>query len=457
MAKFTHEHHLHLYGCLTAKDVYVLGRERWQARRQNLQHYAKQHSVICGTVPPYHEFWSPQVGLEQLQRYYEINASVSFEQFQAKFDLLIALFPLRQDDMSIWQYVLTKHLQAGLRYVEYRFIYPFSLAAPHTYLQDVNALLAQYEAESGGNFQPRLALSLARPLAQAQAQYRALRAMLDAVPQNLQHITAIDLCGFEEDYPPALYRPLFAEILHDNHNRQHKLAILLHVGESFQTISLHSAIRRVLQAHTYGVHRLGHAIALGLDAQNLQGTAVQESRQERLAHLHWLLYEEGRELQEFGYHIAEHELKHEQAQLKDGKPPQVCHYDATTRAELTALQTAALHWAKANDMHIESCPTSNLRLGKVRELRFHPLHKFSQHELCVTLSSDDPGIFASDIEQEAYLCRTKLKIPASFMQQMLANQLPLRSERLCYSSQRRALRSGLSQRRALPLPPRLSR
>ncbi len=435
MATFTHEHHLHLYGCLTAEDVFVLGRTRWQARGQDLQHYARRHGAICGEAPPYREFWSPHVGLDQLRRYYEINKALSFAQFQAKFDLLIALFPLRQDDMSIWQHVLAKHRQAGRRYVEYRFIYPFSLADPHTYLCAVNALLAQHEAESGGNFQPRLALSLARPPAQAQTQYRALRTMLDADPTNLRYITAIDLCGFEEDYPPALYRTLFAEILHDNRSRPQKLAILLHVGESFQSLSLHSAIRRVLQAHTCGVHRLGHAIALGLDSENLRDMKVQETKQERLAHLQWLLHEEGRELGDFGYHIAEHKLKREQAQLREGKEVPPCHYDSEVLSELKVFQSAALRWAKAKGICIESCPTSNLRLGRVRELRFHPLRTFSQHDLQVTLSSDDPGIFASDLEQEAHLCRTELQIPASFMHKMQANQLPLRSEQLCYSSQ----------------------
>ncbi len=430
MAAFTHEHHLHLYGCLTAADVYVLGRDRWQARRQELQRYASRHAAICGVVPPYEQFWSPQ-GLELLQRYYEIDRALSFAQFQAKFDLLLALFPLRQDDLFIWQQVLTKHQQAGLRYAEYRVIYPSSLAAPHTYLRAVNALLARYEADSGGNFQPRLALSLARPPAQAQAQYRALRAMLDADPQGLQHITAIDLCGFEEDYPPSLYRQLFAAIQHDNHRRRQKLAILLHVGESFQNISLHSAVRRILQAHTCGVHRLGHAIALGLNVENLRGTVVQESRQERLAHLQWLLHAEGRELRDFGYHIAAPALQRELAQLQAGMPTPPCRYDDATRAELESLQTAALHWAKAQGLRIETCPTSNLRLGQVRALGFHPLHKFSQHHLSVTLSSDDPGIFASDLAQEAHFCRTALQIPASFMRQMEENQARLCSAKLC--------------------------
>ena len=431
LATFTHEHHVHLYGCLTAEDVFMLGRTCWQQREQALQRYARQYNPICGEVPPYREFWSPQVGLAQLRRYYEIDRVLNFAQFQAKFDLLIALFPLRQDDTRIWQHVLAKHQQAGLRYVEYRFIFPSPLTDPHTYLQTVNTLLARHTAESGGNFQPRLALSLARPPAQAQAQYRALRAMLAADQTGLQHITAIDLCGAEEDYPPALYHKLFAEVLHDNHHCSQKLAILLHGGETFATLSLHSAVRRVLQAHTLGVHRIGHAIALGLDGENLRDTEVQETRQERLAHLHWLLHGGGRELQDFGYHITTPAHQHEQAQLKEGKAVPRCRYDSETLEEWQTLQTAALRWAKAKGMRIEACPTSNLYLGGVRDLRFHPLHAFSRHNLQVTLSSDDPGIFASDLQQEAHFCHTALRIPARFMHQMQENQLPMRSEQLC--------------------------
>lgn len=427
--EFTHEHHLHLYGCLTAADVFELGRDRWQQREQSLQRYAAQHGKICGTVPPYRQFWSSPDGLEQLRRYYEIDRAVSFAQFQAKFDLLIALFPLRGDDLVVWQHVLTKHCQAGLRYAEYRCIYPLQLRNPYAYLHKVNTIMAQHEALSGGSFQPRLALSISRPRVPAQAQYRALRAMLDA--GGLQHVTAIDMCGFEEDYPPVWYRQLFAEIMRDNRQRQKKLAILLHVGESFATISMHSAIRRVLQAHTLGVHRLGHAIALGIDGENLRDTEVQETDTERLAHLQWLLHEEGRELRDFGYDCDEQALIREQARLKDGKAVKPCYYDSEALDELKSLQTAALRWAKAKGVRIEACPTSNLRLGKVRELRWHPLQRFSQHQLAVTLASDDPGLFASNLQQEAHFCRTKLRLPASFMQSMQANQLTMCSARLC--------------------------
>ena len=429
MRGFTHEHHLHLYGCLTAEDVLVLGRDRWQAREQQLQRYAVQHGKVCGTVPPYRQFWSADDGLEQLRCYYEIDRAVSFAQFQAKFDLLIALFPLRRDDFFIWQHVLTKHRQAGLRYAEYRCIYPWQLRDPHAYLRRVNDIMAQHEAESGGSFQPRLALSISRPLEEAQAQYRALRAMLDA--DALPHITAIDMCGFEEDYPPVLYRQLFAEIGRDNSTRQKKLAILLHVGESFQNLSMHSAIRRVLQAHIYGVHRLGHAIALGIGSENLRGMRVQETTQERLAHLHWLLHEEGRELRAFGYAYDERALKHEQAQLREGEAVRRCYYDSEVLDEVRCLQTAALRWAKAKGVRIEACPTSNLRLGKVRALCWHPLHRFSQHQLAVTLASDDPGIFASNLQQEAHFCRSQLRLPASFMLSMQEHQLSMCSEQLC--------------------------
>ena len=428
MQGFTHEHHLHLYGCLTAEDVFALGRDRWQARELQLRRYAEQHGKICGVVPPYRQFWSAHDGLEQLRRCYEIDEAVSFAQFQAKFDLLIALFPLRSDDFCIWKHVLTKHRQAGLRYAEYRCIYPWQLRNPHAYLCRVNAMMAQYEAESDGSFQPRLALSIARPLEQAQAQYRALRAMLDA--EALPHITAIDMCGFEEDYPPALYRQLFAEILRDNCTRQQKLAILLHVGESFQDISLHSALRRVLQAHTCGVHRLGHAIALGIDGENLRTMQVQETAQERLAHLQWLLHEEGRELRDFGYRYDARTLLREQAQLREGQAVKLCKYDSEVLDEWQRLQTAALCWAKAQGVCIEACPTSNLRLGKVRRLRWHSLHRFSQYQLEVTLASDDPGLFASDLQQEAHFCRTQLHLPASFMQAMQDNQLPMCSTHL---------------------------
>lgn len=66
---------------------------------------------------------------------------------------------------------------------------------------------------------------------------------------------------------------------------------------------------------------------------------------------------------------------------------------------------------------LENCPTSNLytgalakQLGKTTaELREHPLQAFLEHKWPVTLSTDDPGLFHTDLAKE-YECAASLGI-----------------------------------------------
>lgn len=49
---------------------------------------------------------------------------------------------------------------------------------------------------------------------------------------------------------------------------------------------------------------------------------------------------------------------------------------------------------------IESCPTSNLQTSMVPSYSEHPLKVFLEHDLLVTLNTDDPGISNIDLEHE---------------------------------------------------------
>ena len=78
-------------------------------------------------------------------------------------------------------------------------------------------------------------------------------------------LTAIDFCHVGEGVPSKDNRALLDD--GKNFNRKHPeraLAILYHVRESFEVESLESAGRWVHEAAELGVHRLGHAITLGI-------------------------------------------------------------------------------------------------------------------------------------------------------------------------------------------------
>lgn len=49
---------------------------------------------------------------------------------------------------------------------------------------------------------------------------------------------------------------------------------------------------------------------------------------------------------------------------------------------------------------VELCPTSNVRTRAVEMWEHHPLPRFLEHGVPVTLSSDDPGMFGTSLNQE---------------------------------------------------------
>lgn len=416
-----YEHHVHLYGCLTAEDVWLLGRDLWQQQRQRLDWYADSYRQCFGVDPQYEKFWRTDAGYELLRSAYEVNTSLSFAQFQAKFNLVIALFPHNSTAcQQVWQHVLAKHLQSDLKYAEYRTMYPSQNVEEH--FQAINSILAQKAAESGHSFQPRFAVGLARQPDQAIAQYRNLAELKD----KLTHLTAIDLCGDEEDYPAHCYEQLFALIKADNARHKKKLALLIHVGESFSRTHIASSIREILQAHAIGAHRLGHATALGIELESMRGRQVFESVQVRAQHLQWLADDY---LSDYGYTCDQRFLQAEHKRLQQTAGADIAlTYDDACIYETKALQTAALRYAQDQGVIIETCPTSNRYLADIKVDEHLPLRKFAQHKLTLAIASDDPGMFGTDIAQEWEI--SSRQVSADFLQRLARQQPNLCSEAL---------------------------
>jgi adenosine deaminase len=59
-----------------------------------------------------------------------------------------------------------------------------------------------------------------------------------------------------------------------------------------------------------------------------------------------------------------------------------------------------LDYLAEQHIHLETCPTSNVRLGRVMTYSGHPVQVFRQRHLSFGLNSDDPGLFASDLSDE---------------------------------------------------------
>jgi adenosine deaminase/aminodeoxyfutalosine deaminase len=72
---------------------------------------------------------------------------------------------------------------------------------------------------------------------------------------------------------------------------------------------------------------------------------------------------------------------------------------------------------------LEICVTSNLRTGCCTHLDDHPLRRYFDSGLMVTLNSDDPALFASDLDQEYALARDRFAFTEEHLRELAANSI----------------------------------
>lgn len=72
---------------------------------------------------------------------------------------------------------------------------------------------------------------------------------------------------------------------------------------------------------------------------------------------------------------------------------------------------------------IEICLSSNLRTGCCPSLQRHPLRRYFDSGLMVTLNSDDPAMFESDLEGEYLLAQNEFGFCAEHLRELAANSL----------------------------------
>ena len=341
-----HDLHVHLYGCLTPEDIWDLGRDLWRDRGGRLEAFAQRYQAAFGVDPNYESYWMDDSGAANLARDFLCTTPSSFEQFESKFALPIALFPVShaRDDLRVLRRVMERHRDQGLVHVEYRFVYPpvTPLTAGYSLKEHLDGLcrgMAEFEAESAGVFEPRLALSLSRDPGLGMEQYLSIKSWQEASPVALKrHLTGIDFSGYEETSDARGIRDVCSRLHSDNSDApRDALALLIHAGETTESSSVAGGIRRVEIAARMGAHRIGHAVALGADC------------------------------------------------------------DEETRA----LQSRVRSWiADESKAVIECCISSNMILAGVSDLLAHPVRGFVADGLRVCLATDDPGIFATDARLE---------------------------------------------------------
>ena len=91
---------------------------------------------------------------------------------------------------------------------------------------------------------------------------------------------------------------------------------------------------------------------------------------------------------------------------------------------LSAIQDPALlEELKARGTALELNPTSNVRTGVCASFVLHPLRRYFDAGLLVTLNSDDPAFFGSDVANEYLLAHKEQAFTREELRQLAANSI----------------------------------
>jgi aminodeoxyfutalosine deaminase len=91
---------------------------------------------------------------------------------------------------------------------------------------------------------------------------------------------------------------------------------------------------------------------------------------------------------------------------------------------LTAIEDPELvHVLAERQIPVEICMTSNLRTGCCARLQDHPVRQYFDAGLLVTLNSDDPAMFGSNLEGEFLLAHQEFGFTEDHLRELAANSI----------------------------------
>lgn len=107
------------------------------------------------------------------------------------------------------------------------------------------------------------------------------------------------------------------------------------------------------------------------------------------------------------FQIAEQEGLHRVAHAGEHEGPdsiwsvlEICRAERIGHGIRSIDDLELVEALEARGVPLEICPTSNLRLGAVAELSEHPFDRLRQAGVVVTVNSDDPPLFETDLNRE---------------------------------------------------------
>ena len=407
----TCELHVHPGGCLTAEDLIELGKDFYEDIDWTLfiDAYEKAYGIRPDPIALYRDALSnPTEGLAKFKEHYIYTEKDGgdFGRFKAKFNLITSLLkhpPKRQDlIIKMISSAQDRHRKEGITFVEYR-----CGCSDETRDKFINFHRTQAQILSNAsqnNTTARYIISLRRWT--AQQDYEWVQELMDENPELIPTIVGIDFADIEEGYPPKDNHTLFQRVYKDNQERPERaLEITYHVGESYFDKSLESAIRWCHEVAEMGARRLGHATALGLAPAVAIARRPNAHAEERISErLNQIAYDltHAPELSAFDIKVNASALQTERQTLKNRAPDEIVEhpYNPQRLEEIRNRQQFVLNRLTQLGTVIETCPTSNLRIGGVPDPAHHPIHTFLKSNVNLVIGADDPGIFDSPLASE---------------------------------------------------------
>lgn len=393
------ELHNHLYGSISSKKLFEIGQKNSSPRWFIFEELYKQ---LYGKNLSLEDFWKIYDTPEKFKNIYLFNKQAPFLEFQCKFNLIIALTRFDETEIQeVTREIVGEHFAEGIRYIEYKITYS-PLATKADYHSKTIALctgLQLGEKDSPG-IEARLIITFHRG-GNFREQYEWMKELMSENELVRKYLVAIDFSSMEEGFPPKDKKEFFSKVLKDNaFDPKKALAITYHVGESFADKTPLSAIRWILESCLSGVHRIGHAIALGENPSKYEGKIRKEKKTERIDHLQFLIkyYEE---ISGFGKWGDLSELKIELEILeKSNLEYYEILMDEKYIREISQFQEYGFSVLQKMGTVIESCPTSNYLIGMIETYSNLPLKKFVEKDIKLTIGADDPGIFDTNLQNE---------------------------------------------------------
>ncbi len=80
-----------------------------------------------------------------------------------------------------------------------------------------------------------------------------------------------------------------------------------------------------------------------------------------------------------------------------------------------------LDYLAASHLPIEMCPLSNVRTGVVPSIDVHPIRRYFQRGLCITVNTDDPWMFGNSLAEEYHLLDERLGFSRAEIRGLILN------------------------------------